>query len=485
MKKGIKVLLINLCLRPYMAKYLFPVGLCYIASAIHRARYDMELLDLDRDRKSDEELRKILRQREFDVVAFGCIVTGYKIVKNIANIIREVKKNAVIICGNSVADSIPRILLENTEVDIAVIGEGDVTIVDVLDRLNESGSVNSVKGIWYEENGKIIANPIREPIDDIDSIPFPEWDLFDMEEYIKIGSEDLMEPHPIPKEEIRPFIINTARGCPFRCSFCYQVFQHYKYRHRSTNSVITEIKELQGRYGINYIFFSDELSFYSKKQLEEFADRLLSEDIKIFWFGDCRSNLFTSEDDLELLKKVKNAGCLGFGFSLESANREILKAMNKGLSPEDFSKQKKLLDMAGLATWTSLVFGYPQETKDTIKETMDLCYELNVYPSSGYLLPQPGSPMYDYIIEKRIITDEEEYLLSLGDRQDLRINLTELSDDEFQKEIRKHLLRISNKLELGLSENGLIKTGDYKVSKTDTIIDHELCHIGHGTMQLS
>lgn len=464
MEKRIKVLLINLCLRPYMRKHIFPVGLSYVASAIYRAGYEMRILDLDRDRKSDEELRQILKRTEFDVAAFGCIVTGYKIAKNIAKIIRDIKKDAVIIGGNSVADSIPRMLLKNTEVDIAVIGEGDVTIVEVLDRLNESESLRDVNGIWWKENEELIANSIREPIQDIDSIPIPEWELFDMEEYIKVGAENIPELPQIPKHEMRPFVVNSARGCPFRCSFCYQVFQHYKYRHRSINSIIAEIAELQKRYGINYIFLWDELSFYSKKQIEEFADALVSEDIDIFWSGACRSNLFTSEDDLGILKKVKNSGCVALGYALESANREILRAMNKGLTPKDFARQKKLLDKVGISTLTSLVFGYPQETKETIKETMDLCYELNVYPSSGYLLPQPGSPMYDYITNNKIITDEEEYLLSLGDRQDLRLNLTELADDEFQEEVENHLKRISDKLGLGLSEESLVKTGTYRRS---------------------
>jgi len=464
--KDLKVLVLNVCLRPDSTVLLFPIGLAYVASAIHRAGYNMEILDLDRHKKTDEELREILKEKDFDVAVMGCIVTGYKIVKKLSKIIREMKPAAKIIVGNSVADSIPKILLEKTEVDIAAIGEGDITIVDVLNKLKNKELLNEVKGIWYKEKGEIFANPMREPIEDINTIPFPKWDLFDVEVYIESATNSLNDPS-IPMDTVRAFKINTARGCPFRCTFCYQVFQHYRYRPRSLDSIIAEIKELQSKYGINYISFCDDLTFYSKPQIEEFVDQVLTEGIKFYWSGDCRSDLFNSEEDLPLLRKVKESGCVGLGFSLESANREILTAMNKKLSPENYIKQKALLDKVGIDTYTSLVLGYPQETKDTIKETMDFCYNLGVYPSCGYLLPQPGSPMYKYVLDKEIVKDEEKYLLSMGDRQDLRINLTNMSNEELQGEVAKYLKRIAEKLNLSLGEN-LIKTRTYQKKKEIT-----------------
>ena len=463
--RELKILAINVCLRPYMNKILFPLGLAYIVSAIHRAGYNLEILDLDRHRKTDEELRQILKEKDFNVVAFGCVVSSYKIIKNLAKMIREAKKDAIIIAGNSVADSIPKILLEKTEVDVAVIGEGELTIVEILDKLKKEESLKDIKGIWYKEKGKIIANPMRTEVLDINNIPFPEWGLFDMEAYIKSASEFVSEPYPMPKEKIRAFIVNTGRGCPFRCTFCYQVFQDYKFRPRPIDAVLAEIKELQEQYGINYLMFNDDLSLYSKKQSEEFADKILAQGIKFFWTGNCRVGLFNLEEDIKILKKLKKAGLIGLEFSLESGNKEILKEMKKGIQPEDFIKQKRLLDKAGLITWTSLVIGYPQETKETIKETMDICYEAEVYPTTGYLLPQPRTPIYDYMLKSGAVKDEEQYLLLMGDRQDLRINLTKMSDEEMQNETKKHLMRISNKLNLGLTYDRLIKTGIYKHKK--------------------
>ncbi len=464
--RNLKILVINVCLRPYKPQIMFPLGLSYVVEAIKRAGYDFEILDLDRYRKTDEEIMDYLRGHKFDVVAMGCIATGYKTVKRLCQMARETQKDATIVVGNSVADSIPKLLLEKTEADVSVIGEGEISMVEVLDKLKNNESLAGVKGIWYKDQTGIHNNPPREVIKDISSIHFPAWDSFDMEGYIVAGRELINEPSPLPKEQIRAFMVNYARGCPFKCSFCYQVFQKSAYRFRSADSVLAEIKELQKRYQINYIMFNDDLSFLTKKQVEEFVDKILAEKLQFFWIAICRANLFDSENDLELLRKTKAAGCLGFGYSLESANKEIMRAMNKMLDLGSFARQKRLLDKAGLTSWTSLVFGYPQETKDTIKETMDLCYELDIYPSSGYLMPLPMTTLYTYIFEKGIVKDEEEYLLSLGDRQDLRLNLTKMSDAEFEGEIRKHLERISEKLNLGLSGDQLIKTTNYKSIQT-------------------
>lgn len=445
-----------------MNYFTFPLGISYIISAIKDAGYKFQFLDLDCDRKTDKEIQDFLNKTEFDVAAFGCIVTGYKIVKKLSQMVRNANRDAIIIVGNSVADSIPKTLLQKTEADVAVIGEGDDTVVDLLSHIQSGDSLKDVKGIWYKKDSQIFENPPREAIKDINKISFPAWDVFDVEAYIKSCRSLVNDPPPIPAEKIRAFVINTARGCPFHCTFCYQVFQKIGYRHRSIDSIIAEIKELQKRYSINYIISNDELSFPNKEYIEKFVDRILSEKLKFFWTAACRSDLFSSETDIPLLKKVKESGCIGLSYSLESANENILKSMNKHLVKENFIKQKKLLDRFGLESWTSLVFGYPEETKETMKETMDLCYDLDIYPSCGYLLPQPATPMYKYIFDKGLVKDEEQYLLSLGDRQDLRINLTQMSDEEMQGELKKHLQRIANKLGLGLKKENLIKTTTYK-----------------------
>lgn len=460
-----KVLLINISLRPESPQLLFPIGLGYIATAIDRAGFDLEILDIDAHRYTDEEVERFIKEKEYDVVAFGCIVTGYKIVKKLAEVIKKHKK-VPIICGNSVAASISELLLSRTQVDIAVIGEGDITIVELLKAIENNEALEKVNGIYFKHDGKIISTPARSVIADLDTIPPINWDLFDIDIYISESKKGCNEPYPIDYDLIKAMPVNTARGCPYHCTFCYHVFMNNKYRVRSPQSICEEIKLLKEKYDINYVWFFDELTFYSIKQCEKFVDTMLKENLEVYWTADCRADLF-KEKDFDLAVKLKESGCIGLGYSLESANEEILKAMHKKMNPSQFSVQTKVLQRAGIGTWTSLVLGYPQETEESIKQTFDCCSESNIYPSTGYILPQPGTPIYDYAIRTGKIKDEEAYLLSIGDRQDFSINLTQMEQSRIEEIVKENLLRISEKLNIGLDKKKLIKTGVYKVKKSE------------------
>ena len=461
-----KTLLINISLRPDSARKHLPIGLGYIATAIKNAGFSCDIMDLVAHYKTNEEIEEFFQNNSYDVVAMGCIVTGYKYIKYLSNVIKTNAPQTRIIVGNTVAQSIPDILLLNNPIDIGVMGEGDQTIVDLLKCIKESGDLKKVQGIFYREDGKIHYTEQRPMIKDIDSIPSPDWNLFDVEIYIKNLSESVNEPlPPIPRDKIRAITINTARGCPFKCTFCYHIFRDSKYRHRSPDSIINEMQLYKDLYGINLFIFNDELSFFSLKQAEQFADTLLQKKLNFFWTAECRGNLFATKEDLRIAQKLKDAGCLSMAFSLESAEPEILKWMNKGLMPEDFSKQVKILKQAGIPSLTSVVIGYPNETEDSIRKTLNFCLDNNIYPSVGYLLPQPGSEMYQYSVDNGLITDEEDYFLTMGDRQDLRINMTKLSDEQLTQIVEDELFKCSQALGLNMDKRNLIKTRYYRSPK--------------------
>lgn len=168
--------------------------------------------------------------------------------------------------------------------------------------------------------------------------------------------------------------------------------------------------------------------------------------------------------DLDLLKRAKDLGALVMGGAFESADGEILKAMNKKMVIDQYIEQVRVAKKAGLEVSTSLVFGYPQETKITIKKTIDLCRQLEIYPSAGFLLPLPKTPIYEYAIKTGLIKNEEEYLLRIGDRQDLHINLTAMSDEEFFETLREELIRLKDDLRIPISDDNVIKTTIYKVA---------------------
>ncbi|WP_378950624.1 B12-binding domain-containing radical SAM protein [Pelosinus sp. sgz500959] len=460
------ILLVNISLRPESIKKFFPISLGYISTAMKNAGFAFDLLDIDGYRYSDEEIETKISAKRYDIVCMGCIVTGYKFVKSLANVVKKYHPNAIVIAGNSVATSIPDIILNKTQVDITVMGEGDETIVDLLHTIHENRPLDEVLGICFVREGNVIHNPPRPVIKDVSTVPFIDFSIFDIEIYIENSRICADDPLPIPREEIRALPVNTARGCVANCSFCYHVFQNVPYRYRSAEAIVAEIKHMVDTYSLNYIQFWDELTFFSKKQALEFAEKVLEEKVHFYWKGTCRGNLFDEEQDVLIIEKMKQAGCLAMGYSLESSDPEILKAMNKHVSVAQFSRQTELLRKAGLATYTSLVFGYPQETPETIRKTFDCCIENKIYPSSGYLLPQPGSVMYDYAIEKGLIKgDPESYLLAMGDRQDLRVNMTQMSDDEFENHVVAGLKRTNEALKIGLKDEELIRTTYYRAYK--------------------
>ena len=453
------ILVINISLRPESKLKLFPIGLGYVVTAMKKAGFAFDLLDIDAHRHSDAEVEGLIGAKNYDVVCLGCMVTGYRIVKRLARTIKSRHPHATIIAGNSVATSIVQTLLSRTAVDIAVMSEGDETVVELLQALADGRPLEEVRGICFMRDGDLIRSPQRPLIKDISTLPLIDFSIFDVETYIKATQHHVSEPLPMPREEVRALPVNTARGCVANCTFCYHVFKDVPYRHRTPDSIVTEIKILIETYDLNYILFWDELTFFSKKQTLALVDRILEEKLDFYWTALCRGNLFDSDEDLEIMAKMKRAGCVGMGYSLESADPGILKAMNKHVTSEQFSRQTALYRRAGIPTITSLVIGYPQETPETIRKTFDCCIESRIYPSAGYLLPQPGSVMYAYAVEHGFIDDEEEYLLRLGDRQDLRLNLTGMTDEVLENEVLDGLRRCNELLAIGLDENELIKTG--------------------------
>lgn len=467
-----KILLVNPAIRPDSPKCILNVGLGYVATALERAGFELEILDVDAHRYDDETVERLLRTKKYDAVGVGTLVSQYGWAKEIARIVREYHPHVPIVAGNTLATSVPDTLLTKTDFDVAVLGEGDITAVELFTAYADGTPISDVAGIAYWD-GEVKRTPPRPVIPDIDEIPTPNYELFDLDIYLEKSNWMVPAPEnlPIPFDEIRSMPVNTARGCPFSCTFCYHAFQKLKYRHRSPDSIADEIQLWRDRYGVNFIAFWDELSFYQDKATERFADLMLERNLGVYFYGSCRSELF-NDDTEHIAQKLKQAGCKGLGFALESGNEEILLAMNKHNHVSDFVRQCRILHRVGIEVYTSIVIGYPQETRETIAETFRVLSDANVYPSVGYLQPMPGTPMYQLATDTGAIRDEEEYLLMMGDRQDLRIPLSEhLTGDEMEAAVLEELKILNDGLETAMPEDGLIKTGVYRVAKEETFLE--------------
>lgn len=451
----------NIALREDSEVKLPPVGLAYVLTSLKEADIDFDLLDLELNKLSLSELEEYIKACKADIYLMGTIVTGFKKVHWIQKTIKKYHPKSIIIVGNSVGSSIVNVIYESTLIDYIVKGEGDITDVELLRALINNEPVEDVLGVYYRGDKGMVYTGNRPEIKNLDDLPFIDWSIFDIETYIKSSVQYIKEPYPMPLQDIRALPINSARGCPYRCTFCHHEFKDCKYRNRSIDNILDEYLLLQKKYNVNYINFFDELTFFTLDQVRSWIEAFSRRKIKMFWTASCRAGLFT-EKDLDTVKELKAIGCIGLGYSLESSDPDILKAMNKKIKTSDFIQQTEVLQKSGIATWTSLVIGYPMETKATIKNTLKVCSDSNVYPSVGFLLPLPNTEIYRYAKEKNLIGDETEYVMGLGDRQDFNTNLTQLTRAEIENTVRDELLKIRDRLQISLEDSQLIKTKKYR-----------------------
>jgi radical SAM superfamily enzyme YgiQ (UPF0313 family) len=495
-----KILFVNPSLRLGAPHRYLPVGLGYVATATKVAGFAFDMLDVDVNAFSDQEVENYIQRHSYDIVLVGSIVTHYKWIKWFVTMVKQRNPGCTIIVGNSVASSIPEVILHYAPVDVVVLGEGDVTVVEVLKALNDGRPLGEadepeipilhhngalpptirgrgVAGIVFRDpKGRLVNTGKRKAVKHIDDLPFPDWDIFDVERYIEMARTTAHDTTNYPLEQARVMPVNTARGCVFKCTFCHYVFWDDPYRHRSPQSVIAEIRRNQQKYGANYINFWDELTFHKIDPAERFIDALIEADLGIHFTAAIRTDLLgCNEDPLEkrmgLATKMKEAGAIAVGFSLESANEEILIAMNKRVKGDYFGEQVRVLTEAGIISNTSIVLGYPQETRETIRETIEACRRAKVYPSPGFLLPMPATGMWNHAISHGYITDIDRYLVNITERQDFNINMTKMSDEELKSETELALKELA--IDLGLQLADTMHTGGYsKHAKNQGVSTH-------------
>ena len=457
-------LFVNPCLRRGFFTKTLPVGLASVMTYYQNQGRKFDLLDIDIHEYDDEYVENYIKNNQFKFVLLGAIVTHYKWIKWFVNMVKKHHPETFVIVGNSVAGSIPELFLSKTLADAAVIGEGEITAYETIKALERGEDLTNVEGLAFKNKDGVVINPPRK-VGLIDDLPIINWDFFEVEKYLA-KPINLMDSEEA-SQNARAMPVCTARGCAFKCSFCHYVFWNDPYRNRSHESILVEIKRNIEKYNAEYINFWDDLSFASAKQVDKLCEQIFASGLKFKWSASIRVDLFSRanlnrEDSLKIARKMKESGCFMCGFSLESGSQEILDMMNKKIEVEAFMETVDILHEADIICNTSVVFGYPIETKETIQETFEQCLKARVYPSIGFLLPLPATGMYDYALAKGHIKDEEEFLISITERQDICINMTKLSDEEIMDEIKVGGKKLNDLLKLGLTEDRYVKTGNFK-----------------------
>ncbi len=350
----------------YLSFSDFPTGYGYIAAALKQAGHEVIGLNLNNDssfhsayemisvRIADAILRKIP-----DLIGIGGICIDYKFIKDAISIIRQTDPTIPIVLGGGIVSNDTEFIFNLLKPDYAIVGEADEAIVELANRrLHENGTLD-VRTIY-----------VRTP--DVNNLPIPDYEPFGVQDMIDNHSMATRVLYRYSRPYPRPFILLASRSCPYACTFCTHGGDRPKYRARSIENIMAEIKVMYERYKFNVLIVVDELFAVNKERMRAFCETLLESKRTYGWDFDwmfqTHANARLDKDTLEL---AKLAGCYFFSYGIESASPKVLASMNKKTKVPQIVEAIKLAHDAGIGFGGNLIFGDPAETPETIVESFD------------------------------------------------------------------------------------------------------------------
>lgn len=404
----------------------FPQGLAYIAAVLLKKGYEVEVYNQDTNHWADEHLTEYLDKNRFDVVGVSVIAGYYQYRKllKISEAINKSKQRPLYMLGGHGPSPEPEFFIKKTQADAIVIGEGELTVLELVSALANRESLAPIKGIAYRTGEGVTVNERRQLIEDVDTIPFPAYKLFPIDHY-----RLLRMPHSTNKDFIMPVL--SGRGCTFKCNFCYRMDEGL--RPRSNESIIEEIKLLKQNYGVTYIAFSDELLMSSTERTMSLCNDFIKAGLNVKW--DCNGRLNYAKP--EVLKLMKQAGCVFINYGIEAMDDQILKNMNKGLTTKQIIKGIEATLEADISPGFNIIFGNIGENNETLNKGVEFLLKYDDGAQMRTIrpvTPYPGSPLYYYAIEKGLLKDCEDFYENKHTNSDLMaVNFTDLSDEEFHR----------------------------------------------------
>jgi len=385
-----------------------PLGLCYIQSCLDKAGYtDSKIVDAY---NSYDEIKKIIKDYNPDIVGISCFTMYRGSSFKLAKLTKKIKPDVKIILGGPHATFMWEQIMKNFDfVDFIVVGEGEITTIQLVEALDKGLPLKDVKGIVFRKNGKVIKTGQRPFIKNIDRIPFPSYRDINFADYAVAKS---LEHHRKSKCHGCPGYcaierkagIITSRGCIFDCNFCANVkFWSRKWRPRSAKNVVDEIEWLYKNHNIEFFTFYDDIFTNDPKRVIKICKEIIKRKLKIRWYVETRVDRVSKE----VFEWMKKAGCIMVQFGVESGSEKILRNVNKKITRKYIINAFKLAKEVGLKTEMFLMVGNPGETKETIDETKGLIDMLKPDVLVAYLTRVlPSTRLYEMAKQKKLIDDD-------------------------------------------------------------------------------
>jgi len=440
-----------------------PLGLMYIAATLEKAGYKTEILDAFMSDgeflkngdtisvgMSFERIKREIYSRKPDIVGvagpFTCQIENSVKISNLA---KQVNQDILTVVGGPHVTTVPKGFLEEAKsVDVAVTGEGEYTMIELAKYFEGKKQLSEILGVAYRKDGEVTVNSPRPFIENLDDLPYPAYDLVDMERYLspkKIGYRSFRN---------RAISMITSRGCPFNCCFC-SVHLHMgrEFRAHSANYVLNHIQYVVEKFNVKNIFFEDDNLTFDLARFEAICDGLIEKKTKIGW--ETPNGVRADCLNLNLLEKMKKSGCQSVFFGVESGDQQILNnVICKSLDLSRVVEVAKICKDIGLKTGAFYIIGFPGEKKENMQKTVDFALGLKRDFDVGMHLfiatPSYGTRLYDECRAKGYIPSDLTWNSFAEARQPKGMPLISTEDFTSQevKEIAAKALEEYKKLSL-------------------------------------
>ena len=387
--------------RAAVSRGVIPLGLASLAAPLLNAGHQVRIINLNLAENPQAFLAGAIR--EFQPNFAGITSTTPLIYKayEIASQIKSLDKNILVLAGGPHPSAIPEEVLQESSIDCVVRGEGDFVLAMIV----EQGFSPAIPNIFYKSNGDIIASERQHDfISDLDSLPFPAFELFDIKDYSQPGIASRKAPLGY---------METSRGCYARCIFCNKNIHGYKVRMKSPDRVVDEMARML-KIGFKEIHLIDDIFTANMDRAYHICEEILRRGLKFPWYP--RGGIRVDRVNLELLKIMKRAGCYRIPFGVESGSQRILNLVKKKITLEQCENAVRMAKEAGLETECYFMIGHPTETEEDIKKSIAFAIRLNPdYAKFAITIPLPGTPLFnDLVANGRIKTrDWNKYNFSL------------------------------------------------------------------------
>ncbi|MEW6356074.1 MAG: radical SAM protein [Planctomycetota bacterium] len=368
------------------------LSLATVAAPLIEDGHDVRIADMDLENEPYAFLEKTLKDFQPDYVGVTGTTPMALEMGKIAAKAKELCPSAITVCGGVHVTTFPREMVTDAPFDVAVIGEGDFTLRDLI----RSARPDSVPGIAFARGGEVVMTEPRPLVDDLDKLPLPAWQLYDIRRY---------KTSKLVERESPTGLLETSRGCVFQCTYCNKNIFGRKFRQKSPGRVADEIERML-RLGFREIHIEDDGFSTNLNKAKAICDEIIRRGLKFPW--TLINGIRVNRTDEELVRKLKQAGCYQAAFGIESGNQQILDRIQKGITKDQVRKAIAITKKTGIETFGFFMLGLPDETEQTMQDTIDFAVELDLdIAKFAITIPLPGTPLFDEYDEKGLILTKD------------------------------------------------------------------------------